>query len=167
MMRILPIFFIAAIAANPAMAVDDCLLGTWQANLGALAEIMGRQMNGTATPVGGNVLMTITPEGRANIVVDNLVLNVAVQDVPPMDVSVSGVSNGAFAGEGGSWSVVTATYNLVGSANVMGQTMTIPFNAATGIFGGGTGSYTCDGSTLTFTSDSPDPRIPPGWSRAR
>lgn len=165
-MRILTAFCVAAIAANPALAVDDCLLGTWEADLGALSQIMGRQMNGTATPVGGNVLMTITPDSMANMVVNDLVLNVVVPNVPPMDVSVSGVSNGVFAGEAGSWSVVTATYTLVGSANVMGQTMTIPFDSSTGMFGGGAGSYTCDGSTLSFTSDTPDERIPPRWSRA-
>lgn len=165
-MRIFPVLCVAAIAANPAFAVDDCLLGVWEADLGALSEIMGRQMNGAATPVGGNVLMTITPGGMANMVVNDLVLNVVVPDVPAMDVSVRGVSNGAFVGEGGSWSVVTATYALVGSANVMGQTMTIPFESSTGMFGGGAGSYTCDATSLTFTSDTPDERIPPRWSRA-
>lgn len=165
-MRILPVLCGAVMAASPAFAVDDCLLGTWDADLGALSEIMGRQMSGTATPVGGNVLMTITPEGMANMVINDLVLNVVVPDVPAMDVSVSGVSNGVFAGEEGNWSVVTATYRLVGSANVMGQTMTIPFDSATGMFGGGAGGYTCDASSLTFTSDTPDERIPPRWSRA-
>jgi hypothetical protein len=165
-MRILKMFLLTTIAATPALAVDDCLLGTWDADLGALSQIMGRQMNGTATPVGGDVLMTITPDGMANMVINDLVLNVVVPDVPPMDVSVSGVSSGVFVGEAGSWSVVTATYTLVGSADVMGQTMTIPFDASTGMFGGGAGSYTCDGSALSFTSDSVDARIPPRWSRA-
>ncbi len=165
-MRTLSIFFATIIAANPALAVDDCLIGTWEADLGALSQIMGRQMNGTATPVGGTVLMTITPDNMANMVIEDLVLNVVVQDVPPMDVSVSGVSNGVFAGEEGSWSIAIATYNLVGSANVMGQSMTIPFDSSTGMLGGGAGSYTCDGSTLSFISDSPDERIPPRWSRA-
>jgi len=127
---------------------------------------MGMQMNGAATPVGGNVLMTIAPDGMVNMAIDDLVLNVVVQDVPPMDVSVSGVSNGVFAAEAGSWSVEIATYTLVGSADVMGQSMTIPFDSSTGMFGGGAGSYTCDDSILSFTSDSPDERIPPRWSRA-
>lgn len=165
-MRILPIFIVAAIAANPALAVDDCLLGTWQADLRALSQIMGRQMNGAATPVGGTVLMTITPGGMANMVINDLIINVVVPDVPPMDVSVSGVSSGVFTGEAGSWSVVTATYTLVGSANVMGQTMTIPFDSRTGMFGGGAGSYTCDAGALVFTSTRTDERIPPRWSRA-
>ena len=70
MMRIPTIFFTAMIVAGPALAVDDCLLGTWEADLGALSQIMGRQMNGTAIPVGGNVLMTITPDSMANMVID-------------------------------------------------------------------------------------------------
>ncbi|WP_342068683.1 hypothetical protein [Yoonia algicola] len=165
-MRNLPAICAAILLGTPALAVDDCLLGTWEADLDALSQIMGRQMNGTATPVGGNVLMTITPDGMANMVVNDLVLNVVVPNVPPMDVSVSGVSSGVFVGEAGDWSVVTATYTLVGSANVMGQTMTIPFDSATGVFGGGAGSYTCDSSVLAFTSTSTDERIPPRWSRA-
>jgi hypothetical protein len=165
-MRILTASILALFAATPALAVDDCLLGPWQADLGALSEIMGRQMNGTATPVGGSVIMTITPAGMANMVINDLVINVVVPNVPAMDVSVSGVSNGVFAGDAGSWSVVTATYTLVGSADVMGQTMTIPFDSATGMFGGGAGTYTCDSSTLVFTSDSTDERIPPRWTRA-
>ncbi len=165
-MRISPVFCVAAIIATPALAVDDCLLGVWEADLAALSQIMGRQMNGTATPVGGTVLMTITPDGMANMVINDLVLNVVVPDVPPMDVSVSGVSSGVFVGEAGSWSVVTATYTLVGSADVMGQTMTIPFDSSTGMFGGGSGGYVCDERAVTFTSDSPNERIPPRWSRA-
>lgn len=165
-MRILPLVFAATAFATPALAVDDCLLGIWEADLGALAEIMGRQMNGSATPVGGNVLMTITPAGTANMVINDLVINVVVPDVPAMDVSVTGISNGAFMGEAGRWSVVSGTYSLVGSADVMGQTMTIPFNSATGMFGGGAGSYTCDSSAISFSSDTPDARIPPRWSRA-
>jgi len=139
-MRILPVVCLAALTASPALAVDDCLLGTWQADLAALSQIMSRQMNGTATPVGGTVFMTITPDGRVDMVVNNLVLNVVVPDVPPMDVSVNGVSSGAFTGDSGNWSVVTATYTLAGSANVMGQTMTISFDSTTGVVGRGPGS---------------------------
>jgi hypothetical protein len=164
-MRILPLSFAAIMSASPAFAVDDCLIGTWQADLDDLAQIMGGQMNGSATPVGGNVAMTITPDGMVNMAINDLILNVVVPDVPAMDVSVRGTSGGPFVGEGGSWTVTTATYNLVGSANVLGQTMTIPFTSDTGMFGGGSGSYVCDGSSVTFTSDSPDPRIPRRWSR--
>lgn len=165
-MRILPLSFAAIISAGSAFAVDDCLVGTWQADLDDLAEIMGGQMNGSATPIGGDVSMTITADNMINMVINDLVLNVVVPDVPAMDVSVRGTSGGPFEGEGGNWSVTTASYDLVGSANVMGQTMTIPFTSDTGMFGSGSGSYVCDGDTVTFTSDTPDPRLPRRWSRS-
>lgn len=164
-MRILPISFALCLSATTSFAVDDCLVGTWQADLDGLAAIMSRQMNGTATPVRGRVQMAIAGAGRVDMTVDDLTLNVVVPNVPPMDVFVSGVSGGTFTGEGGAWAVETATYNLVGSADVMGQRMDIPFTSATGMFGGGSGSYTCSSNEVIFTSDTPNERIPPRWTR--
>lgn len=164
-MRLVTLSIAAILAASAAHAVDDCLLGTWQADLNDLADILGGQMQGNAKPVGGVVQMAITPDGQANINVNNMVLNVTVPGAPAMDVSVNGVSSGAFNGEGGRWSVVTASYNLVGSADVMGQRMDIPFQSSTGMFGGGAGSYSCGGTALEFLSDSAQPRIPRRWVR--
>ncbi|WP_342077136.1 hypothetical protein [Yoonia sp. SS1-5] len=165
-MRLTSFTLALAVCASPALAVDDCLIGTWQADLAGLADIMAGQMNGTATPVGGSVTMQITPDGVASMNVNNMVINVVVPNAPAMDVGVNGVSSGNFTAEGGRWTVATSSYNLVGSANVMGQTMTIPFDSSTGMMGGGSGTYDCSSSAVTFQTDGPNPTMPPSWTRA-
>ncbi|MEL6682243.1 MAG: hypothetical protein AAFQ09_06315 [Pseudomonadota bacterium] len=165
-MRTAIISFLFGLSAAPALAFDDCLVGSWVADTNSLADTMGAQMQGTATATAGDVTMTVTPDGLASISVNNLTLNVVVPDVPPMDVSVNGASTGRMTAEAGRWSAVPESYDLVGSANVLGQVMTIPFSSETGILGGGSGGYTCSATEATFDSDSADARMPPRWTRS-
>ena len=164
-MRTLLIATTFCLTSTASLAIDNCLVGTWRADMAGIAEIMARQMNGSATPVGGQVFMQISADGQTNIIVENMTINVRVPDVPAMDVSVNGGSSGPMTAEGGSWSVVSANYNLVGSANVLGQRMDIPFSSDTGMFGSGSGTYVCGASEVTFTSSTADARIPPRWTR--
>ncbi|PUB14180.1 hypothetical protein [Yoonia sediminilitoris] len=74
------------------------------------------------------------------------------------------VDTDSFAGGAGAWAVETATYDLVGSAGVMGQTIDSPFPSDTGMFGGGSGIYQCSSNAVIVGSDGPTPRIPPRWT---
>lgn len=146
-------------------AIDPCVVGTWQADLDELAQIMASQMQGAATPVGGMVVMQVAPPGSVRIEVQNMTLRVKVPNAPEMDVSVSGYSAGGMQAEGGSWAATATDYNLVGAADVMGTRMEIPFSSSTGMFGNGDGTYTCAGNSLSFTTNSTPAKIPPNWQR--
>lgn len=154
-----------ALTGTPAMAIDSCLIGTWQADLDDLGHIMATQMNGEARVAGGAVTMEIKPDDSLTILVENLVFNVQVPDVPPMDVTVTGYSNAGFSAEDGTWTASNTDYDLVGSANVLGQTMTIPFTSDTGMFGGGLGTYGCTADSVSFESTGDTPRMPRKWVR--
>lgn len=162
-LRIATLF--ACFASVVDASIDSCVVGTWQADLGELADILATQMQGTATPVGGMVIMQIAPPGSVRIEVQDMTLRVKVPNAPEMDVSVSGYSAGGMQAEAGAWAATATDYNLVGAANVMGTRMEIPFTSSTGMFGNGDGSYTCAGTQLTFETSSTPAKIPPNWTR--
>lgn len=164
-MRILAVSLALALPGTAALAVDDCLVGTWVADLDDLAHVMGVQMNGTARTVSGEVSMQIAADGAITTLVDDLVVNVAVPNVPAMDVKVVGYSSGGMTAEDGAWATTIGEYELVGAANVMGQTMEIPFSSTTGMFGGGLGIYGCNADAVAFESTGDTPRIPRRWTR--
>lgn len=148
----------AATLTTPAQAaIDGCVAGTWWADISDIADMMALQMNGNARPVGGEVMMVVTPDGSYRITVRDMKINVQVPDTPAIDVTVTGYSAGSFDATEGVWLAGVADYNLVGSGEVLGQTMTIPFTSATGMFGGGTGAYTCSDSQLRLEGD---PSVP-------
>lgn len=156
---------LTVLAGSATAEVDPCVVGTWQADLSELAAIMATQMQGTATPVGGMVIMQITPTNTVRIDVDDMAIRVKVPNAPEMNVTVTGYSTGTMRAEGNAWTATSTDYNLVGAADIMGTRMEIPFSAATGMFGSGDGTYTCAGTNLTFQTSSAAPKIPPTWTR--
>ena len=156
----------AALVASPALAIDDCLVGRWQVDTADMAHVLATQMSGEASYVGGGVTMQISAAGDISMLVRDLTINVQIPDTPAMDVAVNGASRGSIDAENGGWTLTVVDYDLVGSADVLGSTMTIPFNTTSGMFGGGSGNYTCDDGVLSFDSAGGTPRLPRQWSRA-
>lgn len=157
----------SAMLTTPAQAaVDTCMVGTWWADISDIADMMALQMNGAARPVGGDVRMDVAPDGAFRITVRDMKINVQVPDTPAIDVTVTGYSAGSFDAGEGAWLAGVTDYNLVGSGDVLGQTMTIPFTSATGMFGGGTGGYNCSSSMLRLDGDPSVPmRFVRTWQR--
>lgn len=152
MKRTAPAFalMITTLAQPASAAVEACMVDTWIADMGDIADMMALQMQGVATPVNGEVSMQIADDGSFTLLVDEMTINVQVPDVPAMDVSVVGYSAGNFDAADNAFLATVDDYNLLGSANVLGQTMEIPFSSATGIGGGGIGWFECAGDTLRF-----------------
>jgi hypothetical protein len=153
------------LASTAAAEVEPCVTGTWQADLGELAILMATQMQGSATPVSGRVTMQITPVGGVRITVDSMTISVKVPNAPEMEVSVSGHSAGSMTASGNVWAANTTDYNLIGSADVLGSRMEIPFSSTTGMFGSGDGTYACSSDTLSFETRTTPAKIPPNWKR--
>ncbi len=159
------VFLIASLAATPSFALEECLLGSWQVDADALAQVLAGQLNATASYIDGDAFMEIGEDGAVRMLVSNIVMKVQIAGAPEMDVTVNGNSNGNITAEGGSWTIVGGEYTLVGSAFLMGQSMSIPFSSETGMFGGGAGSYVCGDDRLTFESDSTSAQMPSQWVR--
>lgn len=150
-------------------AVEDCMIGTWIADMGDIADMMALQMQGAASPVGGEVSMQIAADGTFTLLADDMIVNLQVPNAPAMDVKVVGYSAGQFDAADNVFLATIGDYNLLGSADVMGQTLEIPFTSATGLGGGGTGWFECAGDTLRFEVATGAPvdanRMPRLWQR--
>ena len=166
-----PIIFVllATIGQPASAAVEACMIGTWIADMGDIADMMALQMSGEATPVAGEVSMEILANGTFTLLVDDMIINVRVPDVPPMDVKVVGYSAGHFDASENTFLATADDYALVGSADVLGNTMEIPFTSETGLAGGGLGWFECVGDTLRFEQNVGGPvnanRMPRLWTR--
>ncbi|WP_373355678.1 hypothetical protein [Pseudoroseicyclus sp. CXY001] len=154
-----------AIAASPAAALDSCAIGVWEADANDIAHLMATTMNGTAEHVSGTAHMVITADGIAEIIANNLTINVVVAGTPPIEVVVTGYSRGLFEADGGAWRYSTVDFELIGSADVLGQRMTIPITSDTGMFGNAEGIYGCSETSMSFDAGDDLPRFPRRWTR--
>jgi len=162
--------FAVVLTGAPAnAAVEACMVGTWVADLGDVADMIALQMEGEATPKGGEMSMQIGPDGSFTLLVSNMQIGFQMPDMPPFDVNIVGYSAGQFDAAANTFMATVDDYDLLGSADVLGTTMEIPFSSDTGIGGGGTGWFECSGDTLRFepnvggvTSPSRMPRL---WQR--
>lgn len=146
--------------------IDTCVVGTWWAEISDVADMMSLQMNGSARAAGGDVRMDVVPSGDFRITVRELRIDVQIPNTPQMQVAVSGYSAGNMQASDGAWLASVDDYNLVGSADVLGQTMTIPFTSSTGMFGGGLGAYTCTTTRLQMETDPTTPtQVVRDWRR--
>lgn len=158
--------FIAAISfAQPAFALDDCLVGNWSVDNADMAQALGAQLNGSAEYVSGEALMAISEAGEMRMLVSNITLKVQIPNAPEMQVTVAGHSTGTITADAGAWTLVGGDYTLNGSAFVLGQSMSIPFSSSSGLFSGGMGSYSCDSDNLLFETDGDVARLPHRWHR--
>ncbi|WP_108813574.1 hypothetical protein [Loktanella sp. Alg231-35] len=157
------------IAAQAHADVEACMVDTWIADMGDIAAMMAAQMQGAATPVNGEVSMQIAADGSFTLLADDMIINVQMPDVPAMDVKVVGYSAGQMDASDNTFLAAVDDYSLVGSADVLGQTMEIPFSSDTGLGGGGIGWFECAGDTLRFEATvggvASTNRMPRMWRR--
>ena len=157
---------LAALAmAKPAFALDDCLIGAWVVDSEDMAQALATQLNGTAEFVDGEAFMDIAPDGVVRMLASNIVMKVRMQGSPEFEVTVTGTSGGMITADDGAWVLTGGEYTLVGSAFVLGQSISIPFSSDTGMFGGGRGSFTCGAGILAFETDDDTARMPSNWFR--
>lgn len=156
------------IFASPAFAIDDCLVGIWDADGTDMALVLGVQMGGSATHSGGRTSLEVTSTGAMTLRAEDMTFSIQVPNIPAIDVTVIGYAQGAIDADDGATYVATAPdYALVGAADVLGERMEIPVNAGGGAgWGTSTGTYSCDGNSLTFEATQLG-SIPRSWRRIR
>ena len=160
-----PLALAVAIFATPALAVDPCLIGKWQADGADMATVLAEQMSAQATYLSGQTIMDIDEFGNLTLVSDNMTYAIQAPNMPAMEVSVNGFSEGAMnADDGRNYRAVAAQYSLVGSAEVLGQRMDIPITQADGGWGTSTGIYGCTETGIAFEANELG-TIPRSWTR--
>lgn len=155
------------VTASPALAIDNCMVGIWEADGSDMAAVMAIQMNGNATHTGGRATLEITETGTMTLLSEDMTFDVQVPNAPNISVTVTGYAQGAMNADDGSTYVANAPeYSLVGSADVLGQRMEIPVTSATGGWGTSQGTYSCRPDSMSFDATQLG-SIPRAWRRIR
>ena len=168
-MSIKSLLFLAAFAVpTPSFAdefLDECIVGIWRVDLEDFAHVYAAQMGATSATATGDVRMSAYDNGNVNMSIRNLVINLQMPDMPAMEITVNGDSLYVMSTEGNTFTATTNDFDLVASADVLGQPMTIPVSSDTGLFGGGTGIFGCTADSLSFETPGDIPKIPRHWIR--
>lgn len=158
---------LVTLGSTPALAVDSCMVGTWEADGADMAAVMATQMGGGATHIAGRASLEITDTGVMTLLAEDMTFAVQMANMPAIDVTVTGYAQGAMNAEDGRTYVANAPeYSLVGSANVLGERMEIPVTSASGSWGTSQGTYSCDATSMSFEADQLG-SIPRIWRRFR
>ena len=105
--------------------------------------------------VTGSVTVEVSPEGVWSSTYDNWGFTTSAPEGVSISISITGddSSTGTF-GENGSFSFVTNSVNTTVTMTAASQGVNIPVPpvAGTGTAIGGTGTYVCEGDTMTITT---------------
>ena len=146
--------FLLVACGSPALAIDSCLVGVWEADNADLAHVMGSQMppGSSVEYVGGRVSLEITDTGVMTLLAEDYAVASTMPGAPQTVITVTGYSQGAMNADDGSNYVANAPeYSLVGSADVLGQRMQIPVSdLAGGVWGQSRGIYGCTPDSVAF-----------------
>ena len=158
------------LAASPALAVAPCLVGTWSADVDDLANLMALQMGGGATARGlsGDIFMTIERDGLTDTQILDVVIEVTPPGVPPVTVRMSGRNGATMETEGNRFDLQGLAYNVVATATVFGETLTVPMDNSTAPMGSAQGIFLCEGRwqmRLEENPGSPALSVPRLWFR--
>lgn len=168
-MKFVTTFFLVA-CASPALAIDECLVGVWEADTADLAHVMGSQMpeGGSISYVSGRVSIEITNDGTMTLLSEDFSVMSIMPDVPATQVTINGYSQGAMNADDGSNYVANAPeYDLLASADVLGQTFEISAaELSGGVWGQSVGTYGCSDDSVSFEANQLG-SIPRLWHRLR
>jgi hypothetical protein len=144
--------FSLLLVSTPALAIDRCMVGVWKADASDMAQVMATQMGGSAQHLSGSAVLEITETGVMTLLSDDLKFSISMPDMPAMELTISGFAEGAMNADDGRNYVANApVYDLLGTADVLGQTMSIPVTSAAGTgWGVSQGTYGCRGLSMSF-----------------
>lgn len=141
----------AICAATQAWAVDPCLVGVWDVDAGDMAVVMEVQLGNAVRHVSGRASVQIDEAGVVNFLAENLVFSIAMPDIPPMDIQLVGYGIADLTvSDGTNFQAVSVDYNLVGSADVFGERLEVPFTTANAGWGNTGGVYGCSADSASF-----------------
>lgn len=154
--------------ANPALAIDRCLVGVWQADTADLAHVMGTQMGGSASHISGSVSLEVTEHSVMTLLVDDFAVMTSLHGAPSTAITINGYSQGSMLAEDGrNYVAVAPEYSLIGSADILGQPFEISAaELSGGAWGQSSGTYGCRSDSVSFEANRLG-SIPRKWVRVR
>jgi hypothetical protein len=168
-MKFVTAFFLMA-CASPALAIDSCLVGVWEADGADLAHVMGSQMpsGSSVQHLSGRVSLEITNDGTMTLLAEDFTILSTMAEMPGTAITIAGYSQGAMNADDGTNYVANAPeYSLIGSADVLGQRLEMSAaELSGGAWGQSTGTYGCSGNSVSFEANRLG-SIPRRWRRIR
>lgn len=171
----LGLFSVLALFLNTqsAFAIDDCLLGLWNADLDAMAELISEtEPKGETIFMGGATTMDISDPASFIVSVDDVTFRQAVSGSEVV-LNMNGTNTGIVVADDDIISIVVETFDLLTEVIVAGNPMTFPGKPADAEPETFNGSYVCTETRLDLSIDfaGPDrsqgsPPMPHSWTRA-
>ena len=142
------------------LALDDCLLGTWNADISELVRQMEEGQPSIPvqldiTNFSGSVTMTISDDMRYEMLTQDFVTKQNV-DGTEVVMQMNGDNVGTIDGKDGTISIVTETFDVTTIVDMSGQQIVIPSRPQEA--GPQPVSYTHLRACLLYTSPSPRDR---------
>ena len=155
--------------AGPALAIDECLVGSWTPEPGAMAAQFEQNASLQNVEIIGAVVMGLSHDGGAYDL-NGMVIKVRNPGMPPMEMTMNGIGEFAATAQGGHIAFTMGVFNYAVEAKIdMGGTpmvMDIPFSEEMAPMGqGALGTYTCSDTSLTFVSDGEPGKLINMWVR--
>lgn len=138
-------------SAQAAVALDDCLIGRWNADLDDMTDVMaqgGMPVDG-AEVTGSGPIMDITPDGSLTSKMEGMTISM---DMGGSNVSVTmaGKNEATIEVENGTFTITATTFDVVTEMNMNGQVSVVPPRPAELGPEVSTGTYTCSDTDLIF-----------------
>ncbi len=138
-------------SAQAALALDDCLIGRWSADLNDMAEMMAQ---GDMPIDGGEVtgsgpVMDISADGSVQSNMDGVTISM---DMGGTDASVTmaGKNEATIEADNGTFTITATIFDVVTEMNMNGQVSVVPPRPAELGPEISTGTYTCSDTDLIF-----------------
>ncbi|NSX56095.1 hypothetical protein [Parasulfitobacter algicola] len=137
--------------AQSALALDECLVGEWSADLNDMTEMMaqgGMPIDGGEV-TGSGPVMDISADGS---VLSNMEGMTISMDMDGMNVSVTmaGKNEATIETEGDTFTITATTFDVVTEVNMNGQVSVVPPRPSELGPEISTGTYTCSETDLIF-----------------
>ncbi|MEO9514581.1 MAG: hypothetical protein ABJG55_02505 [Paracoccaceae bacterium] len=154
-------------SAQSVLALDECLLGTWNADISELVRQM--EEGQPSIPVqldiadfSGSVTMTISDDMRYEMLTQDFVMKQNV-DGTEVVMQMNGDNVGTIDGKDGTISIVTETFDVTTIVEMSGQQIVLPPRPQEAGPEPFTGTYSCTDTELTLllTLADLDPNVPP------
>lgn len=147
---------IGAFAATPALAVEDCLVGSWAPDFAAMEQQFVEVAKADSASISGGMVMIIAADQTGSYQANDLNFVIENAGLPKTTVSMNGTGAFSVVADGGSFEFTMGAfdYAMVATIDMNGSpvTMDIPFSEEMAPMGGNTsGTYTCDATTVEYT----------------
>ncbi len=140
------------VSAQAALALDECLVGQWSADLNDMTEMMaqgGMPIDGGEV-TGSGPIMDISSDGSVLSNMEGMTISMDMGGTNA-SVTMAGKNEAKIEADNGTFTITATTFDVVTEMNINGQVSVVPPRPAEMGPEISTGTYTCSDTDLIFT----------------